>query len=84
MNGVIYTCSYCGRQERRAPVPAAAGGDDASARAVGWRIGVHPEQGRVVVCPECSGADEQYWDRRTLGIAYAAGIDAGNPPWGGV
>jgi hypothetical protein len=79
----IYECTAgCKRQENRTKVPASMGTDDDSARAVGWRIGVNGQGDRQEICPECSGVDEEYWDRRTLTTAYAAGIDAGNTAWG--
>ena len=67
----------------RTKVPAGLGTDDESARVVGWRIGVTQGGTKQVICPECTGVDEDYWDRQTLGVAYAAGIDAGNTAWGG-
>lgn len=80
---VRYTCTECDRTEDRAKVPTGVGTDDESARIAGWRIGTTQSGKKQVICPECSGFDEDYWDRRTLNVAYAAGIDAGNTAWGG-
>lgn len=76
-----YRCDYCARVEQRATVPW--GAQDDSARTAGWRIGPTAKKDRNVICPECAGTDEEYWDRMTLNVAYAAGIDAGNQAWGG-
>ncbi len=78
----IYKCPFCGRQEKRETPPKGYGTDDDSARTAGWRIGVNGH-GRQTICPECADVDDNYWDRRTLTTAYAAGIDAGNTAWGG-
>lgn len=89
---LVFECKHCERQERRSPVPL--GTVDDSARVAGWRIGVYRddrigvgpggcgEDVRVEICPECAGTDEGYWDRRTMSVAYQAGIDAGNTAWG--
>lgn len=76
----IYECVGCNRQERRSK--PTSGTDDDSARAAGWRIGTNGKGERQKFCPECSGVDEEYWDRRTLAVAFQAGIDAGNTAWG--
>lgn len=75
-----YKCNHCDRGETR-HISTAAGGSDNSARVAGWRIGATPNNPRNVICPECAGTDEDYWDRRTLTVAYSAGIDAGNQAW---
>jgi hypothetical protein len=80
---VRYTCTNCDRAEDRAKIPAGIGTGDESARIAGWRIGTTLGGKRQVICPGCLGADEDYWGRKTLGVAYAAGIDAGNTAWGG-
>ncbi|MEO3922679.1 hypothetical protein ABGB07_02170 [Micromonosporaceae bacterium B7E4] len=75
-----FKCTNCDRAEQldgvRLGTPAEA------ARAAGWRIGTNGRNEPVAYCPECSGVDEDYWDRRTLDMTYAAGIDAGNTAWG--
>jgi hypothetical protein len=80
---VRYTCTECDRVEDRARVNPAVGTDDESARISGWRIGTTQGGKRQIICPECAGTDEEYWDRQTLNVAYMAGIDAGNLAWGG-
>jgi hypothetical protein len=77
-----FECVGCDRQENRTSPPGRYGTIDDSARAAGWRIGKDGQGERQEICPECSGVDEEYWDRRTLTTAYAAGIDAGNTAWG--
>lgn len=77
-----YECAGCDRQEQRQKVPTSMGTDDDSARAAGWRIGPSGQGDRQEICPACSGVDVEYWDRRTLSVAFQAGIDAGNPAWG--
>jgi hypothetical protein len=52
---------------------------DEPAEALARRPPLAPRQ---TICPECAGVDEEYWDRRTLSVAYQAGIDAGNTAWG--
>lgn len=76
---VRYKCDACDRVEDRNKISDAAGGNDASARVAGWRIGATQSKPRNVIRPECAGTDEEYWDRITLSIAYMAGIDAGSP-----
>lgn len=76
---VRYACDACDRIEDRPKVSDALGGSDASARVAGWRIGATQSKPRNVICPECAGTDEEYWDRITLSIAYQAGIDFGSP-----
>lgn len=80
---VTYRCAPCDRVEQRKPIHPNVGTDDDSARVAGWRIGSTPAKPRVLICPECSGVDEDYWDRQTLAVAYMAGIDAGNTAWTG-
>jgi hypothetical protein len=53
-----------------------------AARTAGWRFGTNGRDEPVAYCPECTSIDEDYWDRRTLAVAYMAGIDAGNTAWG--
>jgi hypothetical protein len=79
VSDVRYTCDHCDRAEDRPKVSDKLGGADASARVAGWRIGATQTKPRNVICPECAGTDEDYWDRITLSIAHMAGIDAGNP-----
>ncbi len=78
-----YKCVGCGRQEQRETPPKGYGSADDSARTAGWRIGATGRAARQEICPECADVDDNYWDRRTLTTAYAAGIDAGNTAWGG-
>lgn len=75
----LFTCDNCDRSEE-IKVPA-AGTTEEVARVAGWRIGA-PYSTPRKYCPECVGTDEDYWDRRTLAVAYQAGIDAGNKAWG--
>lgn len=76
---IRYECDACGCVEDRQKISDAAGGTDASARVVGWRIGASQSKPRNVICPECAGTDEEYWDRITLSQAYMAGVNYGNP-----
>jgi hypothetical protein len=76
-----FTCDNCDRAED-IPVPAAGGTAAEVARVAGWRLGAPFGQPRRY-CPECTGTDEDYWDRRTLAVAHQAGIDAGNKAWSG-
>lgn len=76
----VYRCRSCNRQESRKAIPSKLGSTDSAARVAGWRISIG--EPRVLICPECADTDEDYWDRRTLDQAYAAGIDAGNTAWG--
>lgn len=72
MKGVLYRCDHCNQAERRDPVRL--GSDDDSARVAGWRIGATAAKDRNVLCPECAGTDEDYWDRRLLETAYRSGM----------
>jgi hypothetical protein len=79
-NGSRFVCTNCHRAESLGDVRL--GTPEEAARAAGWRIGA-PYGSPACYCPECTGIDEEYWDRRTLNMTYAAGIDAGNTAWGG-
>jgi hypothetical protein len=75
VKGILYRCDICEQAERREPIPSpAAGSDDDSARVAGWRIGSSQAKPRNVICPECAGTDEDYWDRRLLDTAYRSGM----------
>lgn len=74
---VPYTCRHCRRTHQRTHVKPELGGNDASARIAGWRLGPGDPDERDQICPECAGTDEDYWDDMTLFIAGMAGIDAG-------
>ncbi|GAA0738529.1 hypothetical protein Drose_04470 [Dactylosporangium roseum] len=74
MATVVYRCDICEMAEKRQPVLSPAGTDDDSARVAGWRIGASQAKERNVVCPECAGTDEGYWDRRMLDVAYMSGM----------
>lgn len=75
--GARYECDYCGLVDY---LPAKVYGTvDQAARFLGWRIGPN---GTPVWCPECTGHDEGYWDRKTLVMADMAGIAAGSTAWG--
>lgn len=76
--GAHYECDHCKRRERLQPTPF--GTIDDSARVLGYRIS-GPEEDAKVYCPECTGLDEDYWDRKTLDMADAAGIAAGSAAW---
>lgn len=80
-NRTRYSCANCGYGENIQP-PRLGNSTDEVARVAGWRLGTTGGGEGVAYCPECTGVDEDYWDRRTLATAYAAGIDAGNPAWG--
>ena len=65
----------CHMAEGREPMPSPAiGTDDDSARAAGWRIGATKSKPRNVICPECAGTDEEYWDRKVLSVAAQSGM----------
>lgn len=68
----VYRCDICRMAESRDK--AKLGSDDDSARFVGWRIGATQAKPRNVICPECAGTDEEYWDRRLLDTAYMSGM----------
>lgn len=73
--GRIYRCDSCDMAETREVIPSPAiGSDDDSARVVGWRIGATQSKPRNVICPECAGTDEDYWDRRLVDTAYRSGM----------
>lgn len=73
--GRIYRCDICDMAEERQRIPTPAiGSDDDSARCVGWRIGATQAKQRNVICPECSGIDEDYWDRKVLSVAAMSGM----------
>jgi hypothetical protein len=76
--GVRYQCDSCDRITDLPYFPSNFGGTDGHARAIGWRL-TSAQPDALVYCPECTGNDEDYWDRMTLGVAHMAGIDAGNP-----
>ena len=63
--GVRFACNGCGRAEYLKYWPDIAGGTDGGARAKGYRI-TGPEPDAKVYCPECSGQDEGYWQRKRL------------------
>ncbi len=72
---VVYRCDICDMAERREPIESpAAGTDDDSARAAGWRIGASQSKPRNVICPECAGTDISYWDRKVIAAANYAGM----------
>jgi hypothetical protein len=68
----VYRCDICRMAEERKP--AQLGSDDDSARVVGWRIGATKSNPRNVICPECAGTDEEYWDRKVLSVAAQSGM----------
>jgi hypothetical protein len=72
VSGILYRCDICEQGERRDRVRL--GSDDDGARVAGWRIGATQSKERNVICPECAGTDEEYWDRRLLDVAYMSGM----------
>ncbi len=75
MSGILYRCDICDMAEERQPIPSpVVGTDDDSARAAGWRIGASKSKPRNVICPECSGVDCGFWDRKVLAGVNAAGM----------
>jgi len=68
----VYRCDICHMAENRDEVKL--GSDDDSARVAGWRIGASKSKERNVICPECAGTDEDYWDRRLLNVAHNSGM----------
>jgi hypothetical protein len=72
---IVYRCDICHMAENREPLKSpAAGTDDDSARAAGWRIGASKSKPRNVICPECAGTDNDYWDRRLINVAHKSGM----------
>ena len=69
-------CDNCHRAADYSPNPF--GPTEESARVAGWRIGrPYGVVESLCYCPVCVGTDEGFWERRTLTVAYQAGIDAG-------
>lgn len=51
------------------------------ARVAGWRCGVTAGGRWVAYCPECTGVDAGYWDRRTPDIASCVTCDLPEHRW---